>query len=312
VGIDAAETPFARWRRQAEAMAAEAGAVILRPGLVIADTSYGGSSLLRALAALPLVTPLAGDGAQRFNPVHAEDLAAVVAACLADPPGPGPWEVGGPEVLTLRQMTAALRGWLGLGPARVWQVPRRLARAIGRAGDALAMGPVSSTALAQLDAGVLADPAPLAARRPVLLRGMSEVLAARPAGTQDLWQARLYLLRPAIRIVLAAMWLVSGLLGLFLPAASFLPGLSGGMLADPLLVAAARAGGVVDLLLAAALLRNLRPRAVALAQIAVVLGYTAGLTLIDPALWLAPFGELLKNLPVLALLLVHLALAEER
>jgi uncharacterized membrane protein len=108
------------------------------------------------------------------------------------------------------------------------------------------------------------------------------------------------------------MWLVSGLLGLFLPAASFLPGLSGGMLADPLLVAAARAGGVVDLLLAAALLRNLRPRAVALAQIAVVLGYTAGLTLIDPALWLAPFGELLKNLPVLALLLVHLALAEER
>lgn len=43
-----------------------------------------------------------------------------------------------------------------------------------------------------------------------------------------------------------------------------------------------------------------------------VLGYTLGLTLIAPALWLDPFGGLLKNLSIFALLLAHLALAEER
>ena len=61
-----------------------------------------------------------------------------------------------------------------------------------------------------------------------------------------------------------------------------------------------------------ALLRNWRPKAIALAQIALVLAYTAGLTLLAPALWLDPYGGLLKNLPILALLFAHLALVEER
>ena len=61
-----------------------------------------------------------------------------------------------------------------------------------------------------------------------------------------------------------------------------------------------------------ALLRNWRPRAVALGQLAVVAVYSLGLSLIAPTLWLDAFGGLLKNLPVLALLLVHLAMVEER
>ncbi len=55
-----------------------------------------------------------------------------------------------------------------------------------------------------------------------------------------------------------------------------------------------------------------RPRLVAQMQLGTVLAYTLGLSLLAPALWLDPFGALLKNLPVLALILTHLALAEER
>ena len=77
-------------------------------------------------------------------------------------------------------------------------------------------------------------------------------------------------------------------------------------------MALARGFGALDLALALALLRNWRPRPVALVQIALVLAYTAGLTLLAPALWLDPYGGLLKNLPILALLLTHLALVEER
>lgn len=68
VGIET-DTPFARWRRETEALFE--GQTILRPRLVLAGTSYGGSSLLRALATLPLRSPVGGAGAQRFNPVHA-------------------------------------------------------------------------------------------------------------------------------------------------------------------------------------------------------------------------------------------------
>lgn len=305
-GIDGAETRFARWRRAAEASAAGHGAVILRPGLVLGDTSYGGSSLIRALAALPFATPVVGDGAQRFDPVHAADLAAVVAACLAAPV-PGTYGVGGPEVVTQAGLTQATRGWLGLPPVPLLRLPLPLAHVLGRIGDALRFGPVSATAVAQLQAGVLTD-------RPGLpganARAFATFLNARPAGTQDLWQARLYLLKPLVRMVLALLWLASGALGLLTPLAAFAPAV--GALPEGAALVLARAGGIVDLALGLALLRNFRPRAVALAQLAVVGGYTIGLTTFAPALWLDPFGGLLKNLPVLALILIHLALAEER
>ena len=105
------------------------------------------------------------------------------------------------------------------------------------------------------------------------------------------------------------MWLASAALGLFTPLAHFSAEIP---LPEPVALALARGGGLVDLALGLALLRDWRPRRVALAQLVVVLSYTLGLTLLAPALWLDPFGALLKNLPVLALILTHLALIEER
>lgn len=307
VGI-AADTPFARWRRAGEAAAQAAGAMVLRPGLVLGDTSYGGSSALRAFASLPFVTPVVGDGAQPFNPIHAADLAQVVAEMLARPL-PGLWEIGGPEQVTQAGLVQGLRRWLGLRPVPLWRVPAGLARLAGRIGDALCLGPISTTALRQLDQGVLADPAPLLAQIEARPRGFSAFQSARPAGTQDLWQARLYLLKPMIRLVLAVMWLASAALGLLTPAAAFTTLLP---LPEALSILLARGGGLVDLALGIALLRNWQPLRVAQAQITMVLGYTLGLTLLAPILWLDPFGGMLKNLPVLALLAVHLALVEER
>jgi uncharacterized protein YbjT (DUF2867 family) len=304
------QTAFARWRRSAEKMAMAEGATILRPGLVVADTSYGGSSLLRALAAMPFAVPVVGSGEEPVNPIHAEDLAAIVADCLASPPPRDrAWEVGGPETVTQAGYLALLRRWLGLRPAPFLHLPRPLARAAGRLGDALRMGPVSATFIAMLDSGTVARATPLldhVAARPA---PVSRFVLRRPAGTQDLWAARLYLLKPLIRLTLAALWIASGLLGLFTPAATVEARLG---LAWPWLIPAARLFGLIDLAIAVALLRNLWPVRLALIQIALVAGYTAGLTLLAPQLWLDPFGGLLKNLPILALLLVHLALAEER
>jgi hypothetical protein len=49
-----------------------------------------------------------------------------------------------------------------------------------------------------------------------------------------------------------------------------------------------------------------------LAQSLIVAAYTLGLSILSPGLWLDPIGGVLKNLPVLALILTHLALVEER
>ena len=312
VGIDAADTPFARYRREGEALAAEHGLTILRPGLVLGDTSYGGSSLARALAALPLVTPVVGRGQQRFNPIHAGDLTAAIDHLLRAPPPPGPHEIGGPEEVTLAEMLRGLRRWLGLPKRPLLKLPVAVARGLGRLGDAMRLGPISRTAVTQLETSVLARTSPALDALPEPPRGFSAFLMARPAGTQDLWQARLYLWRPGLRLVLAVLWLASGLIGLTLPAGDFLPLVAGTGLSDTALTWLARLGGLADLAIAAALLRGWRVRLMAGVQAAMVLTYTAAFTVLAPALWLLPLGGLVKNLPILALIAIHAILEDER
>lgn len=170
------------------------------------------------------------------------------------------------------------------------------------------LGPISRTSVAQLSAGVIAQNSPLTP----LPRSFSTFLATRPAGTQDLWHARLYLMRPALRIVLALMWLISGLIGLTLSADTFLPLIPQSPLPDSALIAMARLGGFADLALAMALLRGWRPRLLAGLQFAMVATYTLAFSLLAPALWLLPLGGLLKNIPILALITLSAILEDER
>lgn len=312
VGIDTAETDFAIFRRAGEEVATRHGVSILRPGLVLGDTSYGGSSLMRALAAMPLLMPAVGKGRQVFNPIHAGDLTDMIAHLLHHPPPPGPHEVGGPEEITLAGMLRDVRRWLGLRKAPVLRLPVSIARLLGRVGDAMRLGPISSTAVTQLETSVLAHPDAAITGLPVQPRGFSTFMAARPAGTQDLWHARLYLMRPLLRLVLAFLWLVSGLIGIMLPADQFLPLVPQSGLSDTALVILARLGGGVDIAIALALLRGWRPRLMAVVQAAMIAGYTLAFSWLAPVLWLLPLGGLLKNIPLLALIAVQAILEEER
>jgi uncharacterized protein YbjT (DUF2867 family) len=58
------DTDYARFKLAGERVLRDSPLdwVILRPSLVVAKGSYGGTSLLRGLAGFPLMMPLAGDG----------------------------------------------------------------------------------------------------------------------------------------------------------------------------------------------------------------------------------------------------------
>ena len=73
-------TAFATTKREAERLIASSGIAhaILRPGFVVAPSAYGGSAMLRALAALPVDLP-AREAATPFRPVAVEDIAATIA-----------------------------------------------------------------------------------------------------------------------------------------------------------------------------------------------------------------------------------------
>lgn len=288
---------------------------VLRPSLVYGDGSYGGTSALRGLAGLPLAVPLVGDGTMAFRPLHIEDLVETVARVLeGDCFARRTLEPVGPEIVTLREIVASYRAWLGLKPAVEIPIPLPIMKLAARLADMAGGGPLGSTSLRQLLAGnVGREPADVFSRAVGFgPRSLKEMLARRPAQTQDVWHARLYFLRPALRLALAFMWLGSAAAGLLTPVTSYAA-------VDAALTtlglparALAVAFSMLDLLIAAALLVRWNVRLLAVIQLIVVAGYTAVLTVLAPALWLDPFGALLKNVPILVAIGAWVVLEEER
>lgn len=289
---------------------------VLRPSLVYsARGSYGGTSLLRALAALPGVLLLPGSGAQRLQPVAAEDVGAAVVAALGRPEASRQvFELVGPDVLALRDYLRSWRRWLGLGPARVLHVPPALVRIATACGEWLGRGPLGETMRRMLERGNVGAAGAWEHARDrlgVAARPLTRALAEAPAQVQDRWHARLYLWLPLLRVSLALLWIASGLVGLLLPAGDVRAATSG-IDAPAGTLAAARIGGALDLALGALCLVRWRPRLVLGAMLLMLAGYTLGIGVLWPQHWLDPFGGLLKNLPLAAALAALLAVEERR
>lgn len=97
---------YARTKAAGEAAVTEIfpGAVIFRPSVVFGpeDDFF---NRFAALAQLSPVLPLLGGGHTKFQPVFVGDVArAIVAALEGRAPERAPYELGGPEILTMRQV----------------------------------------------------------------------------------------------------------------------------------------------------------------------------------------------------------------
>ena len=181
--------------------------VILRPALVLGPAVYGGTAMLRGIAAFPGVVPVVHADA-RIQVIGLDDLTETVVRALApDRPAQTVWEVTHPQVHRLADIVNAVRAWLGFRPRRVAALPPAIAKVVARLADALGWlgwrSPARSTSLAQLTAGVVGDPARWMAETGIAPKSLEAILAARPANVQDRWFARLYLLKPLAILGLA-------------------------------------------------------------------------------------------------------------
>ncbi|MDR2012704.1 MAG: NAD-dependent epimerase/dehydratase family protein [Rhodanobacter sp.] len=292
-------------------------AIVLRPSLVYSlRGSYGGTSLLRAMAALPGMLLLPGDGAQLLQPIAAEDLGTCVVAALTQPmSGSEVIELCGPAVMTLAQYLRQWRAWLGLRPAREIHVPRTLVRMVSVVAERFGHGPLGETMRRMLDRGNVASPdafAQIQARLGVQPHALSERLLATPAQTQDRQHARLYFWLPTLRTAMALLWIASGLTGLLLPTAALQAATQGGLFSPASAVVLGRAAGVIDSVLGIACLTGWRPRWVLAAMLVMLAAYTLGVGILWPRHWLDPLGGLIKNIPLFATLVLLLAAQERR
>lgn len=290
-------------------------AVVLRPSVVYSATgSYGGTSMLRALAALPFAHALPGDGRWPIQPIAAEDLGELVARAV-DNDVRGVFEVGGPEVMSLREYQNAWRAWLRIPGTRAIAVPETLVGLQVTVGEWLGNGPMGETMWRMLRRGnVIGDAAlpTLRERFDFAPRPLREALAAHPSQVQDRWQAQLYFLAPLLKSGVIALWLLSAWAGLATPAEQIEALAAGSPLAAFAPATLARATAGLDLLLALWLWVGWRPRACIALMLLSVLAYTLVFGALLPALWLDPLGGLAKNLVVLPALAVLWVLVDRR
>lgn len=312
-----AETLFMSSKGEADAalMSSMLEWTILRPGLVIARDAYGGTALLRALAAFPLVQPMAYGG-RPVQTVAVDEVAeAVVMAVDGRLPSRHVYDLVEDHPHSLRQVVLRYRAWLGLPPAPLLYIPKWFLRVLGLGADMLGLlgwrSPLRSTAITELAAGIRGDAALWRAACGKRLSSLDETLSRMPATVQERWFARLWTLKPLIVTTLVLFWVVTGIVTLVeLDAATAVLATRG--IPAGLAGSIAAIGAIADIALgAAAAVRKWMPLA-AKGMIALTLVYLAGGTVLAADLWADPLGPLVKAGPPLVLALVALAIWEER
>lgn len=300
----ALDSPYALTKLQAdETLMTLGGAVdwaIVRPSLVYGPGSRS-AGLFRLLSGLPVVG-LPGGGRQPVQPVHVLELAECIVRLAEHPRALARVvEVAGPQVLSYRDMLAAYRRAQGLADPLWLSVPMPLMRWGAALAQGLPQQVFSPDTLAMLAQGHTAQtnglpgwlgraPTPLAVGLAVDGPVASPALPAP--------------LRTVLHWSLAAMWLFTSLVTALWPRES--------QVLELLARCGFEGGAGVTMMWASCGLNTVlglwllwRPGAWAYAvQCGAVLGYTLTAAWNMPELTIDHCGPLVKNVPVLALLVM--------
>jgi uncharacterized protein YbjT (DUF2867 family) len=289
--------------------------VILRPSVVIGRRAYGGSALMRGLAASPIAIPIRRAGV--IQPVHLDDVVETVAQCLkANGPKRMILDLVGPQRYSLETLVAIFRRWLRFRPARTILIPEWAIRLFFRLGDLAGLlgwrSPVRSNALWEMRRGATGNNDTWMTVTGITPRNIEVALAQEPASVQERWFAPLYLLKPVVFVVFGLFWVATGVI-------SFGPGWPYGMellreggLGYGLSVVTLSAGALADILIGIAILYRPTARLGLLAALAISITYAIVGTILVPRLWADPLGPMLKIWPVIVLNMVALAVLKDR
>ena len=296
-------------------MARDLDGVILRPAVVVGRAAYGGSALLRGLAALPLLPVMPGTGPLQI--VQLDDLVRTILFFVQpDAPAHVALDIAGPERLAFADVVLAYRRWLGWPEPNRVTLPAWAAAALYRLGDFAGwLGwrpPIRSTARREIVRGAIGDNAEWRRLTGIEPQSLSAALAAEPPSVQERWFAALYLLKPLAFAVFALFWIGTGIISLG-------PGwdigkamMFEGGVEDPLASVTVIAGALADIAIGIAIGFRRTARLGLYAALAISVVYAILGTILVPRLWADPLGPMLKIWPIMAFNLLLLAIHRDR
>lgn len=310
------ETVFYRTKAKADQMVTSSALdwTILRPGLVIAPQAYGGTSLVRTLAAVPWVQPLIL-AETPVQTVSVDDVAQAVSRAIAGDLNRKDIDLVEAVPQSLSALVLAVRSWLGFAPPHlVLALPSFVGMAMAKGADLAGWlgwrSALRSTSVSVLERGVTGDASnweAISGRPP---KSLEQTLRDMPSTVQERVYARSMLAFPVLLILLSLFWIVSGVIGLIEHdrAVSVIQG----TMPDTLAHLFVRSGSIIDILVGAAMLFRPTTRLACFASILVSIGYLTGAAIFTPELWSDPLGPMIKVFPAIGLALVVAALTQER
>ena len=319
---DGDHTAFSVTKREAERLIAASGIAyaILRPGFVVAPSAYGGSAMLRALAALPFQLP-AGEAGTTFQPVAIEDVATTIAWLagrdIDDPTFNGvTWDLMQPQPATLGNVIDQFRWSFGTSrmprltlPAFLLDLGSELGDLANRLGW---MPPIRSTAIAELRRGVTGDPHAWMVATGIVPRTIAQAVGMRAASIQDKWFARLFLVKALVIVSLAGFWMISGFISLVISYEAAAGILHSHGFPPSLVAPVTILTSLMDMAIGVLIAFRRTCGFGLIAGIVVSLGYMVGAAILTPDLWIEPLGALVKTGPAIVLMLVALLTLDNR
>ncbi|MFY0618753.1 SDR family oxidoreductase [Shimia sp.] len=315
---ETASTAFLRTKAQGDGILSSRleNWVVLRPTLVLSHEAYGGTALLQAASALPLIQPRVLPNAQ-IQTVYIGDVAdAVVASARGQIPSGTTADLTERESHSFPEVLAKVRKWQGWPDAVACPtIPARVVFALGKIADLFGhlgwRSPLRTTALVTLADGVCGDPHAWETAGGRSCRSLDETLALLPATRQERLFSRAYVALPLAIATLSIFWFLSGLITLIDPARA-MSVLTDRAVASWLIVPTVFGGAVADVLLGIAILWRPLTRYAALGMLGLSSGYLIGSLFVATDLWADPLGPMVKVLPGMTLAGLVWLMMEER
>jgi uncharacterized protein YbjT (DUF2867 family) len=149
----------AKWEMERAVRSSSLDYVILRPSFVFGKDGGVLPTFVR-MARLAPITPIAGDGQRRLQPIWVEDLAEYFAQAVDHPAAAGrTFEIGGPDAVTWDEFWSRLKRTLGKRRPSL-HVPIGMLRVQAALTERLPGAPVTRDQLTMLELGdnVVNDP----------------------------------------------------------------------------------------------------------------------------------------------------------
>jgi uncharacterized protein YbjT (DUF2867 family) len=299
----------------ADLMARDLDWVVLKPSVVMGHAAYGGSALMRGLAALPFLPVMPETGL--LQPVWLCDVVETIVFCLTPlAPSRVVLELVGPSSGSFIEWVRLFRRWFGWPAVPAIKLPMWIAAMLYKMGDAAGFlgwrPPVRTTARREMIQGATGDGRQWREVTGIHPTEVEAALARQPASVQERWFARLYLLKPLVLGVFGLYWIATGLVS-FGPGWDIGTGLmrEGGV-HDPLASLVVILGASADICIGLAIICRATSRYGLYAALTISVAYAVIGTILVPRLWADPLGSMLKIWPVMVLNLVALAIREDR